>query len=305
MIAVTLLPPFGHETPLGGKEQTAILFDLSSKFSVMRLKDIMHGYISTKSSAYTSRLREDDIAPLVLASLSQLHVFRPHSTPSLLATLSVLPKYLLAQPSTHFSANRPLGLIAINDLSIFYHQDRSESQEANTAITNDQNRYGATSSLLQNYYQSLTTALHDIQSLFSAPLVVTNHALSTPTNQGVGKPSQRPHLPAVWNNYCTLQIVVERDRVTKFGPGMSVEEAGGEKAQRWEAVTRSGFSGWVNWWGSGGWREEIRERLRALERGGRFSFQVGHEGLTTEDEVDRAKDEKHPQDERTPDSGQL
>ena len=83
-------------------------------------------------------------------------------------------------------------------------------------------------------------------------------------------------------------MVIERDRVTKFGPGMSVEEASGERGQRWEAVTRSGFSGWINWWASGGWREEVKEGLRKLEGGGRFSFRVGDEGVA----MDEGKDDR-------------
>ena len=74
--------------------------------------------------------------------------------------------------------------------------------------------------------------------------------------------------------------------MTKFGPGMSVEEASRESMQRWEAVSRSGFSGWVNWWGSGGWREEVKEGLRVLERGGRFNYWVGNDGVT----LDRKED---------------
>ena len=84
----------------------------------------------------------------------------------------------------------------------------------------------------------------------------------------------RPHLPSVWNNFCTVKVVVERDRVPKFGPGRSAEEASKEKEQRWEKVERSVFSGWINWWGSEDWKEEVREGVRGLERGGSFSFKV-------------------------------
>jgi len=69
-------------------------------------------------------------------------------------------------------------------------------------------------------------------------------------------------------------VVVEKDQVRKFGPGMSVEEAAKEAGQRWEAVERSGFSAWVNWWESEDWREEVREGVRNLEREGNFSFRV-------------------------------
>ena len=279
IIAITLLPPYDHEIHLRGKGQAVVLLDLSSKFSIAHLKHIMQCHISAKYSASDAPPNENDIGDLLHASLTHLHVLRPHSTPSLLATLSTIPSYLLAQPSPHFSANRSLGLLAINDISAFYHQDRQESEEAATSSTTYQSRKPGSNSLLKEHYISLTTALHELQLLFSTPMVVTNLSLSTPTNQRTNQPSLRPHLPGVWSNFCTLQVVVERDRVTKFGPGMSVEEASGERMQRWEAVCRSGFSGWVNWWGSGGWREEVKEGLRALERGGSFNFWVGEEGV--------------------------
>ncbi len=280
LIAITLLPPFDNEVHLQCRGQAVVLLDLSSKFSVLRLEHMMHCYVSAKFSASDSHPGEEHVAGLIHASLSQCHVFRPHSTPSLLSTLSTIPNYLLAQPSSHFSANRPLGLLAINDISAFFHEDRQESEETAISTIHNQKGNAGTKTLLQEYYVSLTTTLHEIQLLFSTPLVVINHALSTPTNQRTAQPSLRPHLPGVWNNFCTLQIVVERDRVTKFGPGMSVEEASRERTQRWEAVSRSGFLGWVNWWGSGGWREEIKEGIMALEKSGRFSFWVGDEGVT-------------------------
>lgn len=57
---------------------------------------------------------------------------------------------------------------------------------------------------------------------------------------------------------------------------MSVEEAVKEAPQRWEAVAKSGFSAWVNWWGSGGWKEEVREGVKGLEMGGAlFSALLG------------------------------
>lgn len=73
--------------------------------------------------------------------------------------------------------------------------------------------------------------------------------------------------------------MVERDRIKKFGPGMSAEEALKEGPQRWEAVEKSGFGGWVNWWGSEEWREGVREGVKGLEREGCFSIRVSKEGF--------------------------
>lgn len=295
IIAVTLLPHVYEAVTLRGKDQAVVLFDLSCKFSILRLRDIMRNYIADRSSTSELPFDEEKISPLIHTSLIHLHVFRPQSTPSLLSTLSSLPAYLLSRPSSHFSANRPLGLLAINDISAFYQQDRLDSEEAQAIPppTDGPNTTAVAPNLLQGRYKSLTAVLQDVSILFSAPIIATNTALSSFSAQTPGQPSLRPHLPAVWNNFCTLQLVVERDRVTKFGPGMSVKEASGERGQRWEAVTRSGFSGWVNWWGSGGWREEVREGLRKLDGGGGFRFQVGDRGVVVHDgrREDRSCDE--------------
>lgn len=286
IIAINLLPHLHDDITLRGKEQAVALFDLSGRLSMSRLSDVMRGYIERRTSISRTALNEKETTLLIHTSLTHLHVFRPQSTQSLVATLSALPAYLLSRPSSHFSANRPLGLLAISDISAFYQQDRLESEEGQANTPNGPNAAATTITLLQSRYKSLTAILQDAQILFSAPVVVTNSALSSFSSNVVGQPSLRLHLPAVWNSFCTLQLGIERDRVTKFGPGMSVEEASGEKAQRWEAVTRSGFSGWVNWWGSGGWREEVKEDLRRMEAGGSFKFRVGEEGVVVDNGID-------------------
>lgn len=113
--------------------------------------------------------------------------------------------------------------------------------------------------------------------------MATNWGLA-PVISVAGHPALRPHLPSLWNSFCTVKIVVERDRVTKFGPGLSAEEAKREGVQRWEAVEKSGFSGWINWWDHEGWREEVREGIRGLKGGGRFSFWITRDGINVVDD---------------------
>ena len=76
-----------------------------------------------------------------------------------------------------------------------------------------------------------------------------------------------------------IKIIVERDKVSKFAPGLSAEEAQMEGLQRWKAVEKSGFSAWINWWGCEGWREEVREGISKLKLGGGFSFHVTGDGF--------------------------
>lgn len=72
--------------------------------------------------------------------------------------------------------------------------------------------------------------------------------------------------------------------MSKFGPGLSAEEAKREGVQRWEAVEKSGFSGWINWWGNEGWREEVRESIRSLKDGGGFLFRITGDGIAMDDD---------------------
>ena len=237
----------------------------------------MHNHISSLCATSTLRLPEHEISSLVSDSFTHLHIFHPQSSSSLLATLASLASFLLSSPSTHLSANRRLGLLAINDLSAFLWQDRLDADEENALPASNHAEKAFKTPLLEGY-RNLTSLLRDIQHLFSCTIVVTNWGLA-PVTSVAGHPALRPHLPSLWSNFCTIKIVVERDRVSKFGPGLSAEEAKMEGEQRWEAVEKSGFSGWINWWENEGWREEVREAIRELKTGGRFSFKVTQEGI--------------------------
>ncbi|KAL9128963.1 MAG: hypothetical protein Q9217_002479 [Psora testacea] len=272
LVTIALLPASYQDQSLGGRGQAVALLDLSGKFSILRLRDVMHGHIALKLEDTSPALSNGNLISLISESLVHLHVFRPQSTSSLITTLASMPSYLLSQPYTHYSANRMLGLVAINDLSAFLWQDRlSSDDEARLSATSGAEKVN--SNLFIEHYRELVTLLRRIHDLFLCTIVATNWGLSSPTSV-MGQPGLRPHLPAVWNNFCTLKVVVERDKVSRFMPGISVQEASGEKAQRWAAVEKSGFSAWVNWWGSEVWRAEVREALKGLERAGAFSFHV-------------------------------
>ena len=62
--------------------------------------------------------------------------------------------------------------------------------------------------------------------------------------------------------------------VSKFGPSMSAEEATRERLQRQEAVGKSGFSCWINWWGSDEWRDEVRNELNGMRKGGALRVRI-------------------------------
>lgn len=246
-----------------GKGHAVVLFDLSSKFSVLRLYNVMYDRVSSICSTNAFTLPHEEIPSLISDSLAHLHIFRPQESSTLQATLDSIPSYLLTQHSLHVSANRPLGLVAINDLSAFLWQDRLDAdEESDPSITTRKEK--ANNSLLHQRYRSLVSSLRHIQKLFSCTIVATNWGLASTTSVANHR-GLRPHLPSVWDNFCTVRLIVERDRVPRFGPGMSVEEAANERQQRWGAVEQSGFSGRINWWGSENWRDEVREGLGVWE----------------------------------------
>ena len=289
IISMSLLPREYKDLPVNGKGDAVVVLDLSDRFSLLRLSKIMQNYVSSNWSTFSALISEHEVSSLISDSLAHLHIFRPQSTPSLLATLDSIPSYLLAQPSTHFSANRPLGLLAINDLSSFLWQDRLDADNE-TSLPTTSGIEKANNNLFVNRYRSLVSSLCRVQQLFSCTIVATNWGLA-PVTHVAGHPSLRPHLPSVWNNFCTVKIVVERERVSKFGPGLSAEVAAKEGPQRWEAVGRSRFTGWVNWWDSEGWREEVREGVKGLEKGGSFSFSATDQGIVFVDDDDDDDDD--------------
>lgn len=279
LVSLSLLPAKHNDVQIQGKEAAVVLLDLSGKFSILCLHDVMHYHIAKIHATEASSLTEEEMTSLITSSLIHLHVFRPHSTTSLLATLASIPSYLLAQPPVHLSTNRPLGLLAINDLSAFLWQDRLSSSELEPTIAPNPYAEKANPTPLLNDYRKLVSSLRSIQYRFSCTILATNWGLSPVTIVSGGHRALRPHLPSPWNTFCTVKVIVERDRVSKFGPGMSAQEALEEGEKRWEAVEKSGFSGWLNLWEAESWREEVREGLRGLAGGGSFDFRVTDKGV--------------------------
>ena len=284
MISISLLPVQYRDMADFGKGYAVVLLDLSSRFSILRLYNVMYDRVSSICSTNSFTLSHEDLSSLISDSLMHFHIFRPQESSSLQATLDSIIPYLLNQHPLHVSANRPLGLVGINDLSAFLWQDRLDGDE-DSYLSPTTSKEKANSSLLLQRYRSLVSSLRQIQHLFTCTIVGTNWGLA-PTTSVANRRSLRPHLPSVWNNFCTVKIITERDRVPKFGPGISAEEAANEKQQRWGAVEQSGFSGRINWWGSESWRDEIREGLGSLKRGGSFQFKVTNMGIIVDDSED-------------------
>lgn len=272
IITHALLPAHHGTIPLDGKSSAVILLDLSSKLSLLRLRDIMVAHIAACAiTAISPTPPSQEIKALIHASLLHLHIFRPQSSTSLLATLASLPAYFFLKPFTHFSAPRHISAIILADLSAFYWQDRLNAADPSASI--------ATHVIDDDHQRALISTLRALQATFSrCPVIATTASLSTPSalpSSGNHR-ALRPHMPAVWTSFVTVQIVLERVAIAKFAPGISAQEAGAERTMRQDVVMRGERRGWVNWWGEGRWREETREGVRAWEKawGGGFGVWI-------------------------------
>lgn len=194
--------------------------------------------------------------------------------------------------------HRRISHLVLHDLGAFLWQDRLDEININTATsTNEKNSTNnpTTPSILQ-YHRTLTSSLRSIQSLLSCQITVTSTSLATPFS--IAGPSThhhhhhlalRPHLPAIWTNFRTAQIVLERAPVPKFRAGISAQEADSERAERQKKMAEEGEGeggqrvvlGWVNWWGSEEWRDDVREGVRRWEKDweGGLRFCIGKGGV--------------------------
>jgi len=283
IIAAAILPRAYNGTSLGGKEAAVALFDLSTNYSVLRLGTILEARIGEAFSAADSNLHVCET--LVHESLQHLHIFRPQSHESFIITFAALSDYFLSDTTSRYSVNRPLGAIVIHNLSAFFWQDRQDVEVQKDAALEEPDIpvLDPKNSLFLSRYRSLVSTLREAHISFDCPIIATDWALANPVYNSDGS-SLRPHLPGIWTNFRTVNIVLQRQSVKKFGPGMSVEEVLAEKEQRQEAVDRSGFFGWVNWWDSEGWKEGVKIAVRALGKQGGLKYSISEQGVAFEAE---------------------
>lgn len=251
-----------------------VLLDLDSRFSILRLKDIMKGYICSCSLSL-NQVADADPLGLVYESLQHLHVFRPQSSVSLVATLSTIEAYLF-DTASHLSANRCLGAIVLNNLNAFLWQDRldeAEDPDRDPTVPCPQS-----SRLLSYRWRQIVASLRQLQAVFSCNVFATSSALSSlvRASRSTGYPnsSLRPHLPGSWTSFVTAKLIVKRNSVRKFASGMSLKEMTREAGMRREAVEKSGFTAWIDWEGSENWREDVRRAVKRMPGYGMFGFKV-------------------------------
>lgn len=276
--AASVLPRSYDSILLRGQEGAVVVLDTDNQFDVIRLRDVLSSLLTSRlkpPSPHAAAPSPSDLSSLLHDSLQQIHIFRPQSPPSLLSTVHSLPTYLM-DPTAHYSSPRPLQTLIVTNLSAFLWQTQLESDEAPRLEHQNANPF-------IQYHRSMVQELSNVQQTLGCVIVAANQGLSALQWMRKGEVSVKPHMPGVWNDFCTLKLVVGREVVRKFGPGISADEAIHEREQRQKAVAECGFWCRVNWWDSGEWDAGVAEGLQTLDRGGAFSFHISGMGVRIED----------------------
>lgn len=221
-------------------------------------------------------------------ALNHLHIFRPTSYASLLATLHALPGYLFADQGqagnllsayTHNSGDRAVSLLVLDSASAFFwperlrREDREREREEDDEEGEDEVVHVGErdkDELKEQSEQSLATALRKVQRLLDCMVVYTSHTLSSSLTNTTSSALPSPLNP-------TLKLLLHRKAVNRFPVGMSLEGAMRDREMRqgvvergeWEVVVVGGsvVGSAVGMSGAGRGSGRLGERVRFWVRG--------------------------------------
>ncbi|KAL4928214.1 uncharacterized protein BDV17DRAFT_282192 [Aspergillus undulatus] len=309
LCALAVLPAEFNGVLLDGFDSAVVFIDADGRFDAERLRAVARGIVQSTLQNQTGAKDPPNAAikAMIAESLQHVHVFRPQSSLSLLATLQSLDTYLL-NTSRHVSTNRALKAISIDSATAFLWQDKLQEEIARTedigrsAAETERSRREKESFHIADLYADLVGALKRLQHIFDCAVIYTatasffggrateNQNQNTPAPYGYGYGSYNPHdtalrgpsfrtpLPPPWGLFPTLRLVLQRDVVRPFPPGVTVLEARRNAPMRQEVVMRGKFSGSVNGWGREGWTRTVLEELKRRGGGG-FGVRIGREGV--------------------------
>ncbi|PKX88730.1 putative Rad51 family DNA repair protein [Aspergillus novofumigatus IBT 16806] len=323
LTAIAVLPSTVNGIRVDGLASAVVFIDADGRFDAERLRTVACGLIDRKLKAHSDAgTREspegqtdqpvfstEELESIIATSLQHVHVFRPQSSASLLATLESLQAYLL-DIARHYSSHRPLHAIFIDSATAFFWQDKLHDDVTRTEnigrpvadIEHERNQKRIF--FLSDIYAELVQRLKNLQRHFGCIVVYTcntinsrsitgyqSHSQSTqqpsgpfdlynPSNQTAARsmPSFRCPLPAPWGTFATLRLVVRRDAVRPFPPMMTARDAQRDAVMRQNVILEGRFLGWVNEWERGEWPRRFADGLKE-RNGGVFSFHVGRGGI--------------------------
>ncbi|PFH54577.1 hypothetical protein AMATHDRAFT_123916, partial [Amanita thiersii Skay4041] len=163
---------------LDGWDKAAVIIDTDMTFNVQRFNILLQQRLKRK----LPHANEEIICAVAHAALKRLHVFRPHSSTQLAATILNMPKYHADRLKED-----QLGLLAIDSISAFYWPDRYMNEQMQLAGTN-----------AQSYTPPLCNVLSALQSLrlsHGPVIILTNWALvADPSSLDSPVPLFKQHL---------------------------------------------------------------------------------------------------------------
>lgn len=303
LTATAVLPLTYEGTCTGGRDSAVVFIDADCRFDADRLRTVARGILQERLREQPGGIKPSDIECILLASLQHVHVFRPQSSSSLLATLHNLDTYLF-DLSRHLSSNRPLQAIIIDSASAFFWQDRlrdeiSRTEEIGRPLADlERDREQKQSFYQADLYAELVKELKRLQLRFSCAVIYStmtwtgksSASLHAQSHRPSGPfdlynppvfsktPALRPSLPAPWGTFPTLRLLVQRDSVRPFPPSMTARDAEQDAAMRHEVVRQGKFSGWVNGWGQEEWPRRVVDGVERLN-GGMFVFYARGQGV--------------------------
>lgn len=304
LAALCVLPATFKGRKTGGRDGAVVLLDTDGKLDIRRLYQIAEGVVwhslraNTRQNATAegAMMSENELRSLLHDSLQHIHVFRPQTSSSLLATLKSLDKYLL-DVARHHSAARPLHAVFLDSASAFYWQDRMRDEVTRTEeigrsaadIANDRDQRKKFH--MNVLYRDLVVELRRIQSIFDCSLIFTTWGLfRAPRDRNApyahlwtGPPSFRPHLPPPWGKFAHLRLVVQRDSVRPYPVTSSLADIERDAPIRQAVVRQGKFSAWVDTWGKEDWPSGLISALRSMPENGGFPFWIREDGVFMDD----------------------
>ncbi|KAK2809053.1 hypothetical protein FQN50_004106 [Emmonsiellopsis sp. PD_5] len=283
LTALSILPPTYNSIPLPGSSSTIIFLDTDNRFDPARLHTVAVNIVyasATQQGITLPKTTRDEVEldEMVRAAMGHVHVFRPQSSAGLLATVNSLEPYLL-DGTQHASCDRRVQAVLLDSASAFYWQDRREAEVLGIPGVREEragegNQGGLSVTQMAG---EIVSGLRRVQRVFGCAVVFTTWGVQGQNQRGF---SFRPHLPHPWPGFADCRVVVAREAVNGFPPGMSAEEAreSGDAEKRQEVVRRRVFRGWVDRWGSERWERRVWE---GVERDGvgAFEFEVTEGGV--------------------------
>ncbi|KAK5115316.1 hypothetical protein LTR62_001516 [Meristemomyces frigidus] len=272
-LAAIAVLPLSH----GGNESCVVILDTDNSFSVPRLAQQIQLLLTNQpgTEADTSEPTTDTLA---LEALHHVHIFRPQSLTSTIATLTSIPAYLFDK-TRHYSFERKVAFLAIDSASAFHWQAKA-AEETSILLSSDGD--AGEQEPLHGYPQLALALKSTIKTLHCLAILTSWYLGPIPTGDPHTAPSLRSSLPSPLSQLPTLRFLVRRVPVRKFPAGISIEEALREAADRLRAVEERRFECVVNEW-------DLEERvIGRLQRDGtvvRFRILAG--GLVVEQDEER------------------